>query len=112
VAFINLMHGFVQVFQPFNMLVLFIGLLVGMAVSIMPGLGLVVGVVHRADFVDGSAQRELPHLSLHFEESRRERRPDSGDHQTGRHTGTEQFVGVQDSQLGVFVRSSIRIDAG
>jgi putative tricarboxylic transport membrane protein len=45
VAFINLMHGFVQVFQPFNMLVLFIGLLVGMAVSIMPGLGLVMGVV-------------------------------------------------------------------
>jgi putative tricarboxylic transport membrane protein len=44
-AFINLLHGFVQVFQPFNMLVLFIGLLVGMAVSIMPGLGLVMGVV-------------------------------------------------------------------
>src|SRR5580704_16964436 len=44
-TFINLMHGFVHVFQPFNMLVLFIGLLVGMAVSIMPGLGLVMGVV-------------------------------------------------------------------
>jgi putative tricarboxylic transport membrane protein len=45
VAFINLFHGFVEVFQPFNLLVLFIGLLVGMAVSIMPGLGLVMGVV-------------------------------------------------------------------
>lgn len=45
VAFINLIHGFVEVFQPFNLLVLFIGLLVGMAVSIMPGLGLVMGVV-------------------------------------------------------------------
>jgi putative tricarboxylic transport membrane protein len=45
VAFINLFHGFIEVFQPFNLLVLFIGLLVGMAVSIMPGLGLVMGVV-------------------------------------------------------------------
>ena len=44
-ALINLAHGFVQVFQPFNMLMLFIGLVVGMAVSIMPGLGLVMGVV-------------------------------------------------------------------
>jgi putative tricarboxylic transport membrane protein len=41
----NLAHGFVQVFQPFDLLMLFIGLLVGMAVSIMPGLGLVMGVV-------------------------------------------------------------------
>jgi putative tricarboxylic transport membrane protein len=45
VALINLAHGFVEVFQPFNMLMLFIGLVVGMAVSIMPGLGLVMGVV-------------------------------------------------------------------
>lgn len=44
-AFINLLHGFLHVFQPFNMFVLVIGLLVGMAVSIMPGLGLVMGVV-------------------------------------------------------------------
>ncbi len=43
--FINLFHGFLQVFQPFELLMLFIGLLVGMAVSIMPGLGLVMGVV-------------------------------------------------------------------
>jgi len=45
VALINLAHGFVEVFQPFNMFMLFIGLVVGMAVSIMPGLGLVMGVV-------------------------------------------------------------------
>src|SRR3974390_364124 len=42
---INLANGFLQVFQPFNLLILFIGLLVGMAVAIMPGLGLVMGVV-------------------------------------------------------------------
>lgn len=41
----DLAHGFVQVFQPFDLLMLFVGLLVGMAVSIMPGLGLVMGVV-------------------------------------------------------------------
>jgi len=45
VALVNLAHGFVQVFQPFDLLMLFIGLVVGMAVSIMPGLGLVMGVV-------------------------------------------------------------------
>jgi putative tricarboxylic transport membrane protein len=45
VALINLAHGFVQVFQPIDLLMLFIGLVVGMAVSIMPGLGLVMGVV-------------------------------------------------------------------
>lgn len=44
-AIVDLIHGFVEIFQPFNMLMLFIGLLVGMAVSIMPGLGLVMGVV-------------------------------------------------------------------
>ncbi len=44
-ALVNLFHGFVQVFQPFDLLMLFVGLLVGMAVSIMPGLGLVMGVV-------------------------------------------------------------------
>ena len=42
---LDLAHGFVQVFQPFDLLMLFVGLLVGMAVSIMPGLGLVMGVV-------------------------------------------------------------------
>ncbi|MGO8921541.1 MAG: tripartite tricarboxylate transporter permease [Xanthobacteraceae bacterium] len=42
---VNLAHGFIQIFQPFDLLMLFVGLLVGMAVSIMPGLGLVMGVV-------------------------------------------------------------------
>lgn len=37
--------GFSHVFQPFDLLVLLIGLVIGMAVSIMPGLGLVMGVV-------------------------------------------------------------------
>jgi putative tricarboxylic transport membrane protein len=45
VAIVNLAHGFLQIFQPFDLLMLFVGLLVGMAVSIMPGLGLVMGVV-------------------------------------------------------------------
>jgi putative tricarboxylic transport membrane protein len=45
VVIVNLAHGFLQVFQPFDLLMLFVGLLVGMAVSIMPGLGLVMGVV-------------------------------------------------------------------
>ncbi len=42
---VNLVHGFLEIFQPFNLLMLLVGLLVGMAVSIMPGLGLVMGVV-------------------------------------------------------------------
>ncbi|HZP76040.1 MAG TPA: tripartite tricarboxylate transporter permease [Pseudolabrys sp.] len=42
---IHLFHGFLEIFQPFNLLMLFVGLVVGMAVSIMPGLGLVMGVV-------------------------------------------------------------------
>ena len=42
---VSLAHGFVEIFQPFNMLMLLVGLLIGMAVSIMPGLGLVMGVV-------------------------------------------------------------------
>jgi putative tricarboxylic transport membrane protein len=40
-----LAHGLVAVFHPHNLLMLTIGLLIGMAVSIMPGLGLVMGVV-------------------------------------------------------------------
>lgn len=44
-VFVNLAHGFVQVLQPFELLMLLVGILVGMAVSIMPGLGLVMGVV-------------------------------------------------------------------
>lgn len=42
---VNLTHGFLQILQPFDLLMLLIGLIVGMAVSIMPGLGLVMGVV-------------------------------------------------------------------
>jgi len=37
--------GLVEVFHPHNLLMLTAGLLIGMAVSIMPGLGLVMGVV-------------------------------------------------------------------
>ena len=37
--------GMIHVFLPFNFLMLVIGILVGMAVSITPGLGLVMGVV-------------------------------------------------------------------
>lgn len=40
-----LVNGLFQVFTPANALVMFIGLLVGTAVSILPGLGLVMGVV-------------------------------------------------------------------
>ena len=40
-----LASGFVEVFHPHNLLMLTVGLLIGMAVSIMPGLGLVMGVV-------------------------------------------------------------------
>jgi putative tricarboxylic transport membrane protein len=40
-----LLVGFAEVFTPQNILFLTIGLLIGMAVSIMPGLGLVMGVV-------------------------------------------------------------------
>lgn len=41
----NLGIGFAHVFVPYNLVMLTIGLLVGMAVSIMPGLGLVMGIV-------------------------------------------------------------------
>jgi putative tricarboxylic transport membrane protein len=41
----HLAIGFAHVFQPGNILALTVGLLIGMAVSIMPGLGLVLGVV-------------------------------------------------------------------
>ncbi len=40
-----LTSGLVQVLAPYNLLMLVIGLVIGMAVSIMPGLGLVMGVV-------------------------------------------------------------------
>ena len=41
----NLAIGFAHVFQPGDFLMLVIGIIVGMAVSIMPGLGFVMGVV-------------------------------------------------------------------
>jgi putative tricarboxylic transport membrane protein len=37
--------GFIEVFKPIDIAVMLIGLVIGMAVSIMPGLGLVMGVV-------------------------------------------------------------------
>jgi len=41
----HLAVGFTHVFHAYNLLMLTIGLLIGMAVSIMPGLGLVMGIV-------------------------------------------------------------------
>lgn len=41
----NLGTGFAHVFVPYNFVMLTIGLFIGMAVSIMPGLGLVMGIV-------------------------------------------------------------------
>lgn len=41
----DLAIGFAHVFVPYNLLMLVIGILIGMAVSIMPGLGLVMGIV-------------------------------------------------------------------
>lgn len=50
-----LLAGFAEVFKPLDLLMMFIGLLVGMAVSIMPGLGLVMGVVIALPFTYGMA---------------------------------------------------------
>lgn len=41
----DLAIGFAHVFVPYNLAMLVVGLLIGMAVSIMPGLGLVLGIV-------------------------------------------------------------------
>ncbi len=41
----DLTLGFAHVFVPYNLAMLVVGLLIGMAVSIMPGLGLVLGIV-------------------------------------------------------------------
>lgn len=41
----DLAIGFTHVFDPYNLVMLSVGLLIGMAVSIMPGLGLVLGIV-------------------------------------------------------------------
>src|ERR1700692_1047115 len=50
-----LLAGFAEVFKPLDLLMMFIGLLVGMAVSIMPGLGLVMGVGIALPFTYGMA---------------------------------------------------------
>ena len=50
-----LLAGFGEVFKPLDLLMMFIGLLIGMAVSIMPGLGLVMGVVLALPFTYGMA---------------------------------------------------------
>jgi hypothetical protein len=44
-ALVHLGNGFLQVLQPANLLVLFIGLVLGMLVAVLPGLTLVMGVV-------------------------------------------------------------------
>ncbi|MFA4970182.1 MAG: tripartite tricarboxylate transporter permease [Sulfuritalea sp.] len=44
-ALIHLGNGFLQVLQPANLLVLFVGLVLGMLVAVLPGLTLVMGVV-------------------------------------------------------------------
>jgi putative tricarboxylic transport membrane protein len=50
-----LLAGFAQVFTVQDMTMMVIGLLIGMAVSIMPGLGLVMGVVLALPFTYGMA---------------------------------------------------------
>ena len=45
--------GFVSVFQPVNLLALFVGLVVGMLVAVLPGLTLVMGVVLALPFTYG-----------------------------------------------------------
>src|SRR5580704_17497116 len=50
-----LLAGFGEVFKPLDLSMMFIGLLIGMAVSIMPGLGLVMGVVLALPFTYGMA---------------------------------------------------------
>ncbi len=41
----DLAIGFAHVFEPYNLLMLMVGIIVGMLVSIMPGLGFVMGVI-------------------------------------------------------------------
>src|SRR5580698_5270727 len=50
-----LLAVFGEVFKPLDLSMMFIGLLIGMAVSIMPGLGLVMGVVLALPFTYGLA---------------------------------------------------------
>ena len=50
---INLAHGFAAVFQPINLLVLVVGLVLGLIVAVLPGLTLVMGVVLALPFTYG-----------------------------------------------------------
>lgn len=50
---INLMHGFATVAQPFNFLMLVVGLVLGLVVAVLPGLTLVMGVVLALPFTYG-----------------------------------------------------------
>jgi putative tricarboxylic transport membrane protein len=40
----NLFHGFAVVIQPFNLLVMLVGILLGVIIGVMPGLGGANGV--------------------------------------------------------------------
>ena len=50
---IHLAHGFAAVFQPINLVVLVIGLVLGLVVAVLPGLTLVMGVVLALPFTYG-----------------------------------------------------------
>jgi len=50
---INLAHGFGTVFQPLNLLLLIVGLILGLLVAVLPGLTLVMGVVLALPFTYG-----------------------------------------------------------
>ena len=50
---VNLGAGFLEVFQPMNMLAMLIGLVLGMLVAVLPGLTLVMGVVLALPFTYG-----------------------------------------------------------
>lgn len=52
-TFINLAYGVATVFQPFNLLFLFVGLVLGLLVAVLPGLTLVMGVVLALPFTYG-----------------------------------------------------------
>jgi len=49
----NLAHGFVACLQPVNLLILFVGIVVGLIVGVLPGLTLVMGVILALPFTYG-----------------------------------------------------------
>src|SRR4030067_2559596 len=49
----NLLIGFGHVFEPLNLLVLFVGIILGLLVAVLPGLTLVMGVVLALPFTYG-----------------------------------------------------------